>query len=890
MMAPDPQSEITRLNKIITALMDQVEAGMNSQGSDFGLFQTTIMLEAEVRKRASQLEEALNRVSQSNRELKAAKDAAENATSSLSTVIENISEAFALFDADDIMVTCNDFYRQLWLPFGVEVKTGDTFTQILHAITHSGAVNDQAVDWVNWRMELHRQDKATGEMLLKDGSWIKISERKLGTGSTVVIYSDITDIKRRDQERYDRGMARKNRQLQATIDNLGQGVAVFDVKGRLSNWNSRWGELLHLAPSQTHKGIPCVTLLPAAAVDNPIAVLIFEHQTPWGSTLDVRRNPMPDGGFVLTLTDITERKEAEQDFRIAATAFETQEGIVITDANGVVLRVNQAFCTITGYAPEEVIGKTPRILKSDVHPPEFYHAMWQSILTTGMWHGEIWDRRKDGEIYPKWLTITAVTDHSGHVTHYVGTHLDITERKAAEDEIRNLAFYDSLTHLPNRRLLMDRLHLSLASAKRVNSIIAVLFIDLDNFKDLNDTMGHDKGDELLVETAERLLGCVRKGDTVARLGGDEFVIMLDYPHVEHDQAACMAQTVGEKVLEALSRPYLIAGRDHHSSASVGITLFDHQDGSVDDLLKQADLAMYQAKAVGRNALRFFDRDMQQAATTRTQLESSLRQGLEQKEFQLYFQPQIDAKGTLLGAEALLRWHHPDMGLVLPGHFIPFAEKSGLILQLGHWVLENACRHLAAWGNDPAMEHLILAVNVSARQFRQPHFMDQVMKIVAASGANPQRLKLELTESMLVDDVDSAIQKMTELQKHGIGFALDDFGTGYSSLSYLRDLPLTQLKIDRTFVRDILTKSSDAAIAHTIIALGRNLGMNVLAEGVETAEQLHFLSLQGCHAYQGFLFAHPMPVAEYEAFIRQHARQTHPIFALRHGASARIVMQ
>ena len=869
--------EIARLNKIISALMDQVEAGMNTQGSDFGLFQTTIMLEAEVRKRASQLEGALKRVSQSNRELITAKEAAENATSSLSMVIENISEAFVLFDANDAMVTCNDIYRQLWLPFGIDVKNGDSFIQILHAITQSGAVVGHGVDWVNWCLELHRQDKATGEILLQDGRWIKISERKLSSGSTVVIYSDITDIKRRDQERYDRGMARKNRQLQATIDSLSQGVAVFDAKSLLSNWNGRLAELLHLPPSQTRKGIPCLDLLPNAAVPNPLTILVFEHQTPWGSTLDVRRTPMPDGGFVLTLTDITDQKAAERDIRVAATAFDTQEGIVITDSDGVILRVNRAFSTITGYEAAEVIGQNPRILKSNVHPPEFYQQMWHAIQTTGLWQGEIWDRRKNGEIYPKWLTITAVTDQSGLVTHYVGTHLDITERKAAEDEIRNLAFYDSLTHLPNRRLLMDRLQLALIAARRDNSIIAVLFIDLDNFKDLNDTMGHDKGDELLIETAERLSACVRKGDTVARLGGDEFVVMLDYPHVEHDQAAAMAQTVGEKILTALSQPYAIAGREHHSSASVGITLFDQHEGSVDDLLKQADLAMYQAKAVGRNALRFFDLDMQKAATTRTQLEANLRQGLEHKDFHLVFQPQIDGDGTLMGAEALLRWHHPEMGVMSPSHFIPFAEKSGLILQLGQWVLETACHHLAKWGDDPRMAHLTLAVNVSARQFRQPHFMEQVMKTVHSSGANPQRLKLELTESMLVDDVDNAIQKMTGLQKNGIKFSLDDFGTGYSSLSYLRDLPLNQIKIDRSFVRDILTQTSDAAIAHTIIALGRNLGLSVLAEGVETVEQLQFLTQHGCHAYQGFLFAEPLSLGEYEDFTRQHGNDPHPIF-------------
>ncbi|MEN6587127.1 MAG: EAL domain-containing protein [Sulfuricella sp.] len=562
---------------------------------------------------------------------------------------------------------------------------------------------------------------------------------------------------------------------------------------------------------------------------------------------------------------LRESQRAEADLRVAATAFEAQECMVITDPEHVILRINRAFTDITGYLPEDAIGRKMSLLKSGRHSPAFYTAMWDSIQLVGSWQGEIWNRRKNGEIFPGWLTITAVVGSDGNITHYVGTLTDITARKAAEEKIELLAFYDPLTHLPNRRLLIDRLQQALVSSSRSGLSGALLFIDLDNFKTLNDTLGHDIGDLLLKKVAERLAAAVREGDTVSRLGGDEFVVMLEDLNANAEEAATLAESVGEKILAALGHTYHLAGHEHRSTPSIGVALFAGQRESVDELLKRADLAMYQAKAAGRNTLRFFDPDMQAAVTARAIMEADLRQGLVSNEFFLHYQPQVDVHGRMTGAEALLRWSHPRRGLVPPAEFIPLAEETGLILPIGHWVLSTACNQLLAWASRPEMAHLTLAVNVSARQFHHADFVEQVLAVLDHTGANPQKLKLELTESLLLDDVEDIIAKMTALKAHGVGFSLDDFGTGYSSLSYLKRLPLDQLKIDQSFVRDVLTDPDDAAIARTIVALAQSLRLDVIAEGVETEEQRDFLERNGCHAYQGYFFSRPLPLEAFERF-------------------------
>ena len=553
--------------------------------------------------------------------------------------------------------------------------------------------------------------------------------------------------------------------------------------------------------------------------------------------------------------------EAHAELRIAAVVFESQEGMFVTDAARVILRVNHAFTAITGYTAQEAIGQTPGLLSSGRHDAAFYTAMRDSLAGTGAWQGEVWNRRKNGEVFPEWLSINAVNNEAGEVTHYVSSLTDITARKAADDKLKHLAFYDALTGLPNRRLLMNRLEKARAASCRHNRQGAVLFIDLDKFRLVNDTLGHDFGDLLLQLVAHRLLACVREGDTVARLGGDEFVVMLEDLSEGPVDAASETRAVGENMLASLNQHYRLNGHDYHSTPSIGITLFaaDHLE-SVDELLRQADMAMFQAKTQGRNTLRFFDPVMQASVMARVALENELATALLENQFLLYFQAQVSGDQLMTGAEVLVRWQHPQRGIVSPVEFIPLAEETGLILPLGRWVLETACVQLALWAGEPALAPLTLAVNVSARQFRQHDFVEQVLATLARTGANPKRLKLELTESLLVTNVEDVIGKMNALKARGVGFSLDDFGTGYSSLSYLKRLPLDQLKIDQGFVRDILINPNDAAIAKMVIALADSMGLGVIAEGVETEAQRALLASQGCHAYQGYLFGRPVPVA------------------------------
>ena len=560
------------------------------------------------------------------------------------------------------------------------------------------------------------------------------------------------------------------------------------------------------------------------------------------------------------------QEEREAALRIAAIAFETEEGMLVTDENAMILRVNQAFTRITGYKPEEAIGKNPSLLKSDRQDEEFFQRMWGSLQQYNNWQGEIWNQRKNGEIYPEWLTITAVIGKDGKVTNYVGTFVDISERKKAENEIHHLAFYDPLSQLPNRRMLLDRLRQAVATSVRNQTGGALLFIDLDNFKTLNDTKGHGIGDLLLIEVSKRLQECVREGDTLARFGGDEFVLLLEGLSEERAQAAIQARAVGEKVLEVLSQPYILEGNEFHSSSSMGITLFVNYKQKLDELLKQADTAMYEAKKSGRNTLRFFDPVMQEELEVRAQLEVGLREALRKEEFRLYYQMQVDHTGHILGAEVLLRWVHPERGLISPMQFIPLAEETGLILPIGRWVLESACQQIKEWENDRRTSDLQLAVNVSGRQFRQVDFVAQVSEIISRIDINPLLIKIELTESIVLDDVTDTIAKMQALRQIGVSFAMDDFGTGYSSLSYLTQLPLNQLKIDQSFVRHIGSKTSDATIIQTIIGMANNLCMEVIAEGVETQAQRDFLEANGCMLFQGYLFSMPVPLEEFSVLL------------------------
>jgi diguanylate cyclase (GGDEF)-like protein/PAS domain S-box-containing protein len=576
-------------------------------------------------------------------------------------------------------------------------------------------------------------------------------------------------------------------------------------------------------------------------------------QTEWEGT----------GAYVAMLSDVTARKRAEKQMLLADKVFQnTQEGIVVTDADGVIVSVNPAFTAVTGYSPDEVLGRNPKLLKSGRHDAAFYHAMWTEIARNGQWQGEIWNRRRNGEIYPEWMNISAVQGHDGEPVYYVAVFSDISIVKQNEERLHRLAHYDALTALPNRVLFADRLRQALVQAQRAETLVGLLFLDLDRFKLVNDTLGHRAGDQLLQEVARRLQAAVRAQDTVSRLGGDEFTVIL--PDL---RSAAGAANVADKIIEALAMPFVIQHQDVFITPSIGIALYPQTGGEAETLVKHADMAMYQAKEQGRNNYQFFRHGHDTASRDIFELEHGLRHALERGEFHLVYQPEIEIEtGRVVTVEALLRWRHPTRGDIPPAEFIPVAEDSGLIGAIGEWVLREACTEAKRW-QDVGLAPVRIAVNLSVRQLRNVRFAETVAEILDDTGLAAEWLEVELTESMLMQHAQDMLGILWQLRSIGVRLSIDDFGTGYSSLNYLKRLPVDTLKIDRSFIEGLGSDLNDQAISNAIIALANSLKLRVVAEGVETEEQLWFLREHSCCDAQGFFFSRPVDGEQLAGLLR-----------------------
>lgn len=787
------------------------------------------------------------------------------------------------------LVTDETFYSKRWCEIlGLtegEIGNGlDAWQKCIHPDDKSN-VTVSVQNYLDGKADIYCSEY---RVVCQDGLSKWVRERgmvfdRAANGKALRMIGTLMDITERKSAQL--ALIESEQRLQAIIETEPECITITDAQGRLLEMNSAGLAMIeadslaqvmgrsvlefvapeyHEAFNNAHQRV-----IAGRAETLEFVIVGFNGRRVWA---EAHGAPMQEkNGITVCLgvtRDISERKRAESEMRIAATAFESQEGIMVTDANNVILRVNHAFTKITGYHAGEVVGKTPSLLNSGRQDKVFYKDMWASINNTGAWEGEIWNRRKNGEIYPEHLTITVVYDAAGVKTNYVATLTDITMNKAASEEIKNLAFYDSLTHLPNRRLLLDRLQQALAVSERSKKKGAVLFIDLDHFKNLNDSLGHAVGDLLLQQVARRLSDCVREGDTVARIGGDEFVLLLEDLDANTIETAKKTELIGYKILETLNQPYLLDAHEYHCSPSIGATIFDAHQFEIEELLKQADIAMYEAKKSGRNALCFFDPIMQEAINNRVELERELRNAISAEQFKLHYQIQVDKTGYPLGAEALIRWHHPERGMISPAQFIPLAEETGLIIPIGQWVLEVACAQLKQWQQHTDTRHLTLSVNVSAKQFHQAGFAEQIKAALEKHAINPMLLKLELTESILLENVDAIIETMNALRKIKVHFSLDDFGTGYSSLQYLKTLPIYQLKIDQSFVRDIADDINNQAIVRTIIAMAHTLNLNVIAEGVETEAQRQLLLSNGCNTYQGYLFGKPLPIDAFELSLKR----------------------
>lgn len=726
----------------------------------------------------------------------------------------------------------------------------------------------------------HTSEHLIQEALVISGSGARISalcsvspikdhEETIGL---VYIFHDITKWKEVEQTQQ-----RQIAILEATTD----FVATADEKGRVLYYNSAARRMLGIDEDEEIAHLHIQDTHPQWAADLVLneGMPIAERDGVWsGETAFINRNgeEIPVSQVIIAhkykegkveyystvARDVSDIKQAEEKQLLAAKVLENMnESVIVTDVNGNIISVNPAFTKVTGYTEDEVIGKNPRILSSGRHDSEFYRQMWTIIHQEGMWEGEIWNKRKNGEIYLEGVTISAVKDEHGQLNHYVAVFRDITEHRRLEEQIEYQAYHDTLTQLPNRVLLYDRLNQAIARARRHQKKLAVMFLDLDRFKRINDTLGHSTGDQLLKAVAERLTGVMRTSDTVARQGGDEFIILL--PEIEEIQDAV---TVSEKIIETLKKPFFLEGHELFITTSIGISIFPDDGSDRETLIKNADTAMYRAKEQGRNNFQFYQSDHFEGSYERLSMETDLRKALSRGEFVLYYQPRVELEsGKIVGMEALIRWNHPQYGIISPAQFIPMAEETGLIISLGKWVLSEACRQNKIW-QERGFSNLKVAVNLSMMQFKQKELADQIKVVLEETGLDPQYLEMELTESILMNNPDVTLNTLHKLKGMGIRIALDDFGTGYSSLNYLKRFPIDMIKIDQSFVRDIMNNQDDRAIVTAMINLAHSLNLRVIAEGVEKIEQLQFLMEMGCDEVQGYYCSHPIPAEEFESLL------------------------
>ncbi|HUN25442.1 MAG TPA: bifunctional diguanylate cyclase/phosphodiesterase [Steroidobacteraceae bacterium] len=795
--------------------------------------------------------------------------------------------AMAVVDDADRVVAVNPAYVSLFGYTREEIPTLiECFERLFPDATYRAQIMQRWRDSLAGACDGAPATLVVGRVRRKDGAERVVEARTTLAGrERIITFSDITARVRAEMGR-ERATSERDRlrsELHLQCERMPMALVVSDATADLTiqSWNPAAETIFGYRSEEVLGRSPYDFLIPVerrphvrnaldweTAGDETIRV-VNEVLTKDGRTIwcEWFNTPMRDATGKVTRVlamaqDVTARLGAEQQLRLWSTVLShSVEGIFICDREQRILQVNSAFERITGYGADEAVGKTPRLLQSGRQGPEFYSALWSAVSATGSWSGEIWNRRKNGEVYLEWLSISAVCSADGSVAHFLGVFSDITERKSAEERVAHLARFDALTDLPNRTLLTDRLEQAVKSAQRAGTRVGVAFIDLDRFKEVNDSLGHNAGDVLLQELAGRLTRAVREVDTVARMGGDEFVVVLQNLQDAEDATACV-----NGLLQSLRRPVTLEGHEITVTASVGISMFPDDAENAQELLRNADAAMYQAKGDGRDGFHFYTGTLNRRALNMLSMENALRRALDRQEFVLHYQPQVRvATGELIGAEALIRWNHPERGLVMPGTFIPIAEERGLIRAIDEWVFGEAIRQLGEW-QSRGFRSVPLALNVSTVPFHEKDFVERVARTMAACGVGADRLELELTESLMMRDVDASVAVMKRLHAMGIRLSIDDFGTGYSSLNYLRRLPIHKIKIDQSFVKEMLVHADGCRLVDGILGLAKSLGLTVVAEGVESNEQLRLLGARDCDEAQGFLFSPAVPVTDFEGLV------------------------